>query len=122
MQYRRSRTDNPCASPFSVRSSIDIRLPTVVYARQQTPLVVGALPVNLILTYPPALLDFSSRRPPQRYNSIEPRPPLTSPVSDISWNDNPAFSKPFARSLHASLSTGFFLSAYEHTIRWSPAE
>src|SRR5437660_7421302 len=89
MQYRRSRTDKPRASPFSVRSSIEITLPTVVYAGQQTALVTGALPATLILTYPPAILHFSSRRPRQRYNTSRPRPALTSSVSDISRNDNP---------------------------------
>src|SRR6266478_9936354 len=76
MQYRRSRTDKPRASPFSVRSSIEITLPTVVYAGQQTALVTGALPATLILTYPAAILRFSSRRTRQRYNTIAAPPAL----------------------------------------------
>src|SRR6266851_2682128 len=38
MQYRRSRTDMPRASPFNVRSSMKITLLTVVYAGLQTAL------------------------------------------------------------------------------------
>src|SRR5260370_6231461 len=36
MQYRRSRTDMPRASPFNVRSSMEMTLLTVVYAGPQT--------------------------------------------------------------------------------------
>src|SRR6266849_4087205 len=36
MQYRRSRTDMPRASPFKVRSSMEMTLLTVVYAGLQT--------------------------------------------------------------------------------------
>src|SRR5207249_12123838 len=53
-------------------------------------LVTGALPATLSLTHPASDLDVSGHRPLQKDNTIGLQQPSTLPLSDITWNDNPA--------------------------------
>src|SRR5260370_15041694 len=95
MQYRRSRTDMPRASPFIVRSSMEMTLLTVVYARLQTAFDYRRRIRHLqVCPKHPRRVGFLTIGNAKKTTRAGLRHHADLSRQDITWNDKPALLRP----------------------------